>query len=101
MDEIKILQHKKLLSDNSNIEAEINQKIENEDDKFIILKYLKGYSGKETALMLEARWKRFGTAPKDKYGNKIKPTEQYINVHVQRTKKELRVVVQEMLKCNC
>lgn len=71
--------------------------MKDEDDKFIILKYLKGYSGEENAEMLRERWRRTGVV-RYKNGNRVIPSRSYINVQVDRIKKALRATVNEMLK---
>lgn len=71
--------------------------MKNQNDQFIVLKYLKGYSGKEIAQMLSARWKETGEVHKDKNGQPAKPTEKYVNVRIQRIKNDLRMAVQKML----
>lgn len=67
--------------------------LEDEDQRFCILKKLQGYSSKETAILLQKRWKKYGIV---KYNNKNKiviPSGAYVDVSIQRAKENLRVIM--------
>lgn len=67
--------------------------LKNPDHRFAMLKYLEGYSSKETAEMLRKKWDREGVARFDKDMKRIYPSEGYVNVLRERAKKELKTIL--------
>lgn len=67
--------------------------LEDEDQRFVMLRRLEGYSSKETAILLQMRWERHGIK---KYNNKnelVIPDHAYVNVRVQRAKDNLKSII--------
>lgn len=67
--------------------------LKDEDQRFAILKRLEGYKSKEIAEMLKIKWKKLGIVKYNNDNEVIIPDEGYINVHVQRAKKELKIIM--------
>jgi len=66
------------------------RELKNPDQRFVILKYLEGYSSKETANLLQVKWTKTGETHIEK---DVKPTEGYVNVLRQRAKEELQKIL--------
>ena len=67
--------------------------LKDDDQRFAILKRLEGYKSKEIAEMLKIKWKKLGIVKYNNDNEVIIPDEGYINVHVQRAKKELKIIM--------
>ncbi len=70
-------------------------KLKDDDQRFVILKRLQGYSSKEIASLLQKKWLKRGIK---KYNNKnelVIPDEHYIDVRIQRAKERLREIMVE------
>lgn len=66
-----------------------------EDQRFIILKRLQGYSSREIAILLQKKWQKYGIKRYNKDHKLIVPSVGYVDVHVQRAKKELRKILNQ------
>lgn len=66
------------------------------DDKFIVIKTLQGYKGKEVANMLEQRWAKYGIVKHDNKGNIVTPSAKYINVRMDRIREQLKELLKEI-----
>ena len=67
--------------------------LQDDDQRFVLLKRLKGYDSKEIALMLQMKWKRQGIV---KYNNRhemVVPDADYVNVRMQRAKEKLNTIL--------
>lgn len=67
--------------------------LENEEQRFVILKRLEGYSSKEIAMLLQMKWERCGIRKYNKKNEPVVPSVGYVNVHMQRAKEELRRIM--------
>jgi len=67
--------------------------LKDDDQRFAILKRLEGYKSKEIAEMLKIKWKKLGIVKYNNDNEVVIPDEGYINVHVQRAKKELKIIM--------
>ena len=67
--------------------------LEDEDQRFVILKRLQGYNSKEIAILLQKKWQKYGIRKYNKDHKLIVPSVGYVDVHVQRAKKELRKIL--------
>lgn len=68
-------------------------KLKDEDQRFAILKRLEGYKSKEIADMLKIKWQKYGIVKYNNDNEVVVPDEGYVNVHVQRAKKELKIIM--------
>lgn len=68
-------------------------KLKDEDQRFAILKRLEGYKSKEIATMLKIKWEKHGIVRYNNEHEVVVPDEGYVNVHVQRAKKELKIIM--------
>lgn len=68
-------------------------KLEDEDQRFAIMKRVEGYKSKEIAAMLKIKWEKYGIVRYNNEHEVVVPDEGYINVHVQRAKKELKIIM--------
>ena len=67
--------------------------LKDEDQRFVILKRLEGYKSTEIATMLKMRWEKYGIVRYNNEHEVVVPDEGYVNVHMQRAKKELRIIM--------
>lgn len=65
-------------------------KLDDENQKFCVLKHLEGYNHKEIADMLKQKWDKEGTVVYNKKKEIVIPSEGFVNVRIQRAKEELR-----------
>ena len=65
-------------------------KLDDENQKFCVLKHLEGYDHREIADMLKQKWDKEGTIVYNKKKEIVIPSEGYVNVRIQRAKEELR-----------
>ena len=68
-------------------------KLEDDDQRFVMMKRLEGYRSKEIAKLLKFKWKKHGIV---KYNNENKivvPDEDYVNVLAQRAKRALKRIM--------
>lgn len=65
-------------------------KLDDENQKFCMLKHLEGYNHKEIADMLKQKWDKEGTVVYNKKKEIVIPSEGFVNVRLQRAKEELR-----------
>lgn len=68
-------------------------KLKDDDQRFVMLKRLEGYKSKEIADMLQMKWQKYGIK---KYNNKnelVVPDAGYVDVHTQRAKAILRIIM--------
>lgn len=71
--------------------------LEDDDQRFVILKRLQGYCSKEIATLLQKRWQKHGIK---KYNNKkelVIPDAAYVDVRTQRAKENLRIIIVELI----
>lgn len=71
--------------------------LKDEDQKFVIIKRLKGYNSKEIAVLLQKRWKKHGIV---KYNNKkqlVIPDAAYVDVRTQRAKDNLEIIMKKLM----
>ena len=71
-------------------------KLQDGDQRFVILKRLQGYSSKEIAILLQKRWEKYGIV---KYNNKkevVVPNAAYVDVCTQRAKVNLKAIIVEL-----
>lgn len=67
-------------------------KLEDLDQKFVVLKRLQGYNSKEIAILMQQMWDKHGIVRIDK-GKVVVPTDGYVDNHMTRAKKELRKII--------
>ena len=67
-------------------------KLEDPDQRFVVLKRLQGYSSKEIAELMQQSWDKHGIVRMDK-GKRVIPTSGYVDVRMQRAKEELRKLI--------
>lgn len=67
-------------------------KLEDPDQRFVVLKRLQGYSSKEIAELMQQSWDKHGIVRMDK-GKRVIPTPGYVDVRMQRAKEELRKLI--------
>ena len=67
--------------------------LEDEDQKFVVLKRLQGYDSKEIAILLQKRWQKHGIKKYNKKNELVIPTAGYIDVRMQRAKDNLRSII--------
>ena len=63
------------------------------DQKFVILKTLQGYNSKEIAELLTNKWQKEGIKKYDNRGNLVTPSVGYVDVHRQRAKEQLKLII--------
>ena len=71
-------------------------KLTDDKQRFAIWKRLEGYPSKEIAILFQEKWQKEGLVV---YNNKkeiVVPTEDYVNVQIQRAKQELRKFMVEL-----
>lgn len=71
--------------------------LKDEDQKFVIIKRLKGYNSKEIAVLLQKRWEKHGIV---KYNNKkrvVIPDAAYVDVRTQRAKDNLEIIMKKLM----
>lgn len=74
--------------------------LKDDDQRFVIIKYLEGYSSNEIAILLQKKWEKQGIV---KYGYKknskvkeiVVPDAGYVDVRTQRAKANLRRIMDE------
>ena len=71
-------------------------KLQDEDQRFIILKTLQGYKSKEIAIMLQKRWEKYGIVKKYA-GETVVASEAYVNVERNRVYKKLKTFLQDFI----
>ena len=64
--------------------------LKDDDQRFVILKRLQGYSSREIAILLQLKWQKHGIVKYNRDNELIVPNIGYVDVHVQRAKKELK-----------
>ena len=69
------------------------KELKNADDRFCVLKNLEGYSSKEIAEMLQQKWIREGLVKVNNKGERVVPTDAYIDVRFARAKVELKKIL--------
>ena len=67
--------------------------LKDDDQRFVILKRLEGYKSKEIATMLQERWQKHGIKKYNSEDKLVVPDADYVNVHVQRAKQMLRIIM--------
>lgn len=70
-------------------------KLDDADDKFIVIKTLQGYKGEMVANMLQQRWTKYGIVKYNKDGEVVTPGGKYVNVRMQRIREQLRDMLKE------
>lgn len=68
-------------------------KLEDEDQRFAIRKRLEGYKSKEIATLMKMKWEKYGIVRYNNEHEVVVPDEGYVNVRVQRAKKELKIIM--------
>lgn len=71
--------------------------LQDEDQKFVIIKRLQGYNSKEIAILLQKRWAKHGIV---KYNNKkrvVIPDAAYVDVRTQRAKENLKIIITKLI----
>lgn len=71
-------------------------KLEDDDQRFVILKRLEGYDSNEIATLLQVKWQMLGIKKYNKRKELIVPDAGYINVRTQRAKANLRKLLVEL-----
>lgn len=66
-----------------------------DDERFVILKRLQGYNSREIAILLQKSWIKRGIVKKNHNGDPVIPTEDYVNVRIQRAKRNLKKIIVE------
>lgn len=69
------------------------RKLEDDDQRFVMFKRMEGYKSKEIADMLKIKWQKYGIVKYNNDNEIVIPDEGYVNVHVQRAKKELKKIM--------
>ena len=67
--------------------------LEDEDQKFVILKTLEGYDSSEIAILMANKWHNEGIVRYDNKGNAVVPSAGYVDVRRQRAKAELKRIL--------
>ena len=67
--------------------------LKDDDQRFVILKRMEGYKSKEIATMLQERWQKHGIKKYNSEDKLVVPDADYVNVHVQRAKEMLRIIM--------
>lgn len=70
--------------------------LQDEDQRFVIIKRLQGYNSKEIAILLQKRWAKHGIV---KYNNKkqvVIPDAAYVDVRTQRAKENLKNIITKL-----
>ena len=71
--------------------------LEDDDQRFVILKRLQGYNSKEIAVLLQKKWQKHGIK---KYNNKkelVVPDAAYVDVRTQRAKENLKKIIVKLI----
>lgn len=71
--------------------------LQDEDQRFVIIKRLQGYNSKEIAILLQKRWAKHGIV---KYNNKkqvVIPDAAYVDVRTQRAKENLKNIITKLI----
>lgn len=68
-------------------------KLKDDDQRFTMFKRLEGYKSKEIAEMLKIKWKKYGIVKYNNDNEVVIPDEGYVNVHMQRARKELKIIL--------
>lgn len=71
------------------------QQLKDDDQRFVIKKYLEGYSSKEIALLLQKRWQKHDIVKYNNKGRLVVPDAAYVDVRTQRAKVNLRKIMDE------
>lgn len=80
--------------------------LDNADQRFVIVKRLRGYNGHEIADLLKKHWEKHGKAcNKGKsvdvnYDKEFIPSNLYVNNLIKDAKKELKIILNELTKKN-
>ena len=75
------------------IPMEAIMQLEDEDQKFVILKTLEGYDSSEIALLMAEKWRNEGIVRHDNKGNAVVPSAGYVDVRRQRAMVELKRIL--------
>ena len=70
-------------------------RLKDDDRRFVIQKWLKGYRSREIAEMLRQKWDEQGIIKYNNKGKRVVPNEGYVNVCRQRAKEDLREILKE------
>lgn len=70
------------------------RQLKDDDQRFVILKRLQGYSSKEIATLLQKKWQKYGIKKYNKKQELIVPSVGYVNVRVERAKEELKKMLE-------
>ncbi|MGN0069411.1 MAG: RNA polymerase sigma factor [Prevotella sp.] len=68
-----------------------------DDQRFVILKTLQGFSSKETARLLQEKWQHQGVCKRDKKGSLVVPSAGYVDVCRQRARAELKIIIEKII----
>jgi len=71
-------------------------KLEDDKQRFALLKRLEGYPSKAIAILFQMKWKKEGIVVYNNKNEIVVPNEHYVNVLIQRGKKELRKIMVEL-----
>lgn len=66
-----------------------------EDDKFIVLKKLEGFSTKMIVPLLELRWKKYNIKKYNRDGELVVPSVGYIDTHLSRARLQIKELMKE------
>ena len=65
-------------------------KLEDEDEKFIMIKRTEGYSSKEIAVLLDKKWKKHNIVKFNNEGEKVIATAKYVDSKAQKARNNLK-----------
>ena len=71
-------------------------KLTDDKQRFAILKRLEGYPSKDIAILFQIKWQKEGIVVYNNQKEVVVPDEDYVNVLIQRAKKELRKFMVEL-----
>ena len=71
-------------------------KLEDDKQRFALLKRLEGYPSKAIAILFQMKWQKEGIVVYNNKNEIVVPNEHYVNVLIQRGKKELRKIMVEL-----
>ena len=71
-------------------------KLEDDKQRFALLKRLEGYPSKDIAILFQMKWQKEGIVVYNNKNEIVVPNEHYVNVLIQRGKKELRKIMVEL-----
>lgn len=71
-------------------------KLMDDKQRFAILKRLEGYPSKDIAILFQIKWQKEGIVVYNNQKEVVVPDEDYVNVLIQRAKKELRKFMVEL-----